>query len=153
MKLSAHFSLSEFTRSDKARELGINNQPGILQINHLSKLCEHVLEPLRAHFGKPVMINSGYRSPALNKAVGGSATSQHVNGEAADIHIPSVSMAEIWGYIRDNLDFYELIAEKISRRDGSAGWIHVSYRAGEYPKMAKSFIGKGQYPRGLHYID
>lgn len=153
MKLSEHFSLSEFTRSEKAKALGVRNEPSILQIHHLSLLCTKVLEPLRVHFDKPVIITSGFRSAALNEAVGGSKTSQHLKGEAADINIKGIAMADIWQYIKDNLEFDQVIAEKISRKNPQAGWIHVSYRAGHNRKEAKSYIGNGKYPYGLHYID
>lgn len=153
MRLSENFMLSEFTRSEKAKKLGIRNEPTILQIHHLSLLCHHVLEPLREHFAKPVNITSGFRSLELNKAVGGSDTSSHIKGEAADINVSGVAMHDVWNYIKNNLEFDQVIAEKISRTNPHKGWIHVSYRAGNNRKQAKSFIGNGQYPYGLHYID
>lgn len=94
MKLTDHFSLSEFTRSSTADRLHINNTidlsvpSGQSVFKNLKNLCEQVLEPLREHFGIPVVICSGYRCPQLNKAVGGVPNSQHLKGEAADIVLP-----------------------------------------------------------------
>ena len=94
IRLSEHFMLSEFTRSSTAERLGLDNSLDASDpldqdvINNLRNLCEQVLEPLRVHAGQPLMIASGYRSPALNKAVRGSPHSQHLTGEAADIRLP-----------------------------------------------------------------
>ena len=94
IRLSEHFMLSEFTRSSTAERLGLDNSLDASNpldqdvINNLRNLCEQVFEPLRVHAGQPIMIASGYRSPALNKAVRGSPHSQHLTGEAADIRLP-----------------------------------------------------------------
>ena len=94
MQLSEHFSLSEFTRSATATERGISNNldpqnpAHAAIIANLRNLCEQVLEPLRAFARQPIIISSGYRSPALNRAVGGAKNSQHLTGEAVDIRIP-----------------------------------------------------------------
>src|SRR5690606_6364327 len=87
MQLTKHFALAEFTRSDTARRLGIDNSPTPEHLENLRKLAQ-TLEQLRAVLGHPIHITSGYRSPALNKAVGGSATSSHSEGLAADFHCP-----------------------------------------------------------------
>jgi len=147
-QLSKHFSLAEFTRSKLAETMGIPNKPAGRQVDNLAALCYHVLEPLRAHFGKPVTINSGFRSIALNEAVGGSATSQHLSGEAADIEIKGVANADIWQWIVDNVPFDQIIAESLSKTDGSAGWIHVSYSIKHNRKEALSQV-KGKYVLGL----
>ena len=126
MKLSEHFDLNEFTRSATADRLHIDNSlnpsdpTGQSIINNLRNLCEKVLEPLRQHFGIPVVISSGYRCPALNKAVGGVPNSQHLTGEAADIVLPKLADAFYW--LIDNVPFDQLGFE--SR--GSTKWIHVS---------------------------
>ena len=126
MKLSEHFDLNEFTRSATADRLHIDNSlnpsdpTGQSIINNLRNLCEQVLEPLRQHFGIPVVISSGYRCPALNKAVGGVPNSQHLTGEAADIVMPKLADAFYW--LIDNVPFDQLGFE--SR--GSTKWIHVS---------------------------
>ena len=133
MKLSEHFSLREFTRSSTAESLGIDNSvdpttaQGVTIIRNLANLCAEVLEPLREHIGKPLIISSGYRCKALNKAVGGVANSQHLVGEAADLSIPSVAEAREWmRWLMDNTRFDQLILEH--NRHG-IHWLHVSHKA------------------------
>lgn len=98
MELSEHFDLNEFTRSATADRLHIDNNlnpsdpTGQSIINNLRNLCQQFLEPLREHFGIPVIISSGYRCPALNRAVGGVSNSQHLTGEAADIILPPLTL-------------------------------------------------------------
>lgn len=87
MKLSKNFELREFTRSETASRLGIVNEPGVEQIENITALVTDVLQPLREMYNAPLMINSGYRCPELNKAVGGVETSQHIKGEAADVNV------------------------------------------------------------------
>lgn len=128
MKLSEHFQLSEFTKSATANKYGFKNIPNDNQIANLKALCENVLEPLRQHFNVPIIISSGYRSPALNKAVGGTPTSQHKTGEACDIHIPDEATGNQWfEWIKDNLQFDQLIKERATKTSKSF-WIHVSCR-------------------------
>lgn len=126
MKLSTHFSLAEFTKSQTAERKGIDNTPTQDHIEKMKILCVSVLEPLRTEFDKPIMINSGYRSPDLCEAIGSKSTSQHAKGEAADIEIPGVDNAELATYIQDNLNFDQLILECYTG-DPSSGWVHVSY--------------------------
>ena len=126
MKLSNHFSLAEFTKSQTAERKGIDNTPTQDHIERMKILCVSVLEPLRTKFDKPIMINSGYRSPDLCEAIGSKSTSQHAKGEAADIEIPGVDNAELATYIQDNLNFDQLILECYTG-DPSSGWVHVSY--------------------------
>lgn len=85
MKLSENFELSEFTQSDTATRKGIANDPGVTEVKAIENLAVKLLQPLRKAYGKRMVINSGYRCPELNKAVGGVPTSQHVKGEAADV--------------------------------------------------------------------
>jgi len=125
MKLTEHFSLSEFTRSSTAARLNIRNIPEARHIENLRNLCKHVLEPLRTAMGVPIHISSGYRCTALNRAVGGVSDSQHLTGEAADIRLPSTAIGRKWFlWMMDNLPFDQLIWE----RQGSTHWIHVSCR-------------------------
>ena len=122
-KLSEHFALSEFERSDQANALKIDNRVPVRYVPSLETLCREVLEPLRQHVGKPIRISSGYRCPALNKAVGGVANSQHLTGEAADIHLDSIEEGREWfKWLMDNTNVDQLIWE----RSGSTRWIHVS---------------------------
>ena len=130
MNLSPHFTLAEMTASATARAIGDPNQPGPAEISKLRILCERVLEPVRMHFGLPVRINSGYRSPRTNRAVGSSNTSQHRVGEAADFEIQGISNADVAIWVRDNLAFDQLILENYTRGIAGSGWVHVSYREG-----------------------
>jgi hypothetical protein len=129
MKLSEHFQLSEFVKSHTAIRLHIDNSPTETAIKNLANICEKILEPLRAHYGQPIHINSGYRCYSLNKAVGGSATSQHTKGEAVDLEIPGVSNQELYDYLKDNYVFDQLILEFHKPEVPNSGWIHVSLRA------------------------
>lgn len=131
IQLTPHFTLAEFTRSGTAISRNIKNDPSNKEIERIRQLCENVLEPLRRRFGV-IRITSGYRCPKLNKAVGGVATSQHLYGEAADIHISSVEQGvKMCGYLIENISFDQLILEHINR-EGS-GWIHVSYKSDRNP--------------------
>lgn len=127
IQLSKHFKLSEFTRSATASAKKIDNTPTLEVVSNLQQLCIHVLEPLREHFNCPITISSGYRCPALNTAVGGVATSQHMTGEAADIHLPSSAIGKKWFIWLMDQDFDQLILEK-STPTSTSYWIHVSYR-------------------------
>ena len=128
MKLSENFSLQELLKSQTALRKGIDNKPTDPSVvTNLQVLCEKVLQPVRTHFGKPVVINSGYRCPKLNKAIGSSSKSQHTKGMAADIEIPGLSNKELAEYIEDNLPFDQLILEFYNGVDPNSGWVHVSY--------------------------
>lgn len=130
-QVTKHFSWAEVTRSQTANRLGIRNQPSQEAAERIEGLCQWVLEPVRSHFGRPVRLNSCYRGPALNKAVGGSPTSNHVIGCAADLEISSVSNGDIAEWIRDSgLEFDELILEAYTPGNPSSGWVHVAFRPG-----------------------
>lgn len=124
LKLSPHFTLGEMTVSQAASRRGLDNTPGPAVIEALKALCVNLLEPIRVHYGRPVVVTSGYRSPRVNKAVGGSPTSQHCLGEAADFTVPGVSNLAVARWIRDTLEYDQLIYEF-----GEGGWIHASWRA------------------------
>lgn len=118
-----YFSIEEMIKSDTAKAKGIGNTPSQEVIDNLTKLIEAVLDPLREWFGKPITVNSGYRCEALNKAVGGSKTSDHMTGRAADIDTGSKEEnKKLFDYIKDNLEFDQLIDEK------NLAWVHVSFR-------------------------
>ena len=129
MQLSKHFTLSEMIKSQTALRKGIDNTPSEQVINNLKQLCINVLEKVREHFDKPILINSGYRSVKLNTAIGGSKTSQHVTGEAADIEIPGISNLELAIWIKDNLKFDQLILEFHNKNIPDSGWVHVSWNS------------------------
>ena len=131
MKLSKHFTLQEFTKSQTATRLGLKNQPGPEHIVRLEALCENVLEPVRVFFNIPFSPSSGYRSPELCKAIGSKPTSQHARGEAVDFEVPGLSNRDVAQWIVDNLDFDQLILEFYEEGDPNSGWIHVSYVDGD----------------------
>ena len=127
MKLSEHFALAEFTRSESAKRHGVSNEPTPEHLQNLITLCEKVLEPIRMKFG-PINISSGYRSKALNHYIGGSLNSQHCEAKAADIDMDGMggaSNTEIFNYIKDSLDFDQLIWE--FGDNNKPDWVHVSY--------------------------
>lgn len=148
MKLSPHFSLAEFTASATAQARRIDNRPNVAQIAAMRLLCAKVLEPVRAYFGRPVRITSGFRSPQLCLAVGSKVSSQHAKGEAADFEIDGISNLTVAKYIRDRLPFDQLILENHVMGDPNSGWIHVSYRDGRLRKEALRYA-RGTYFKGL----
>ena len=113
--------------SRTAQRLDINNKPTVDHKQNMVKLAEEIFEPLRAYVGGPIKINSFYRSPKLNKAIGGSSKSQHCNGQAIDIDdtFGRMSNAEMYEFIKDNLDFDQMIWE--FGNDSNPNWVHVSY--------------------------
>lgn len=121
MKLSNHFTIDELTVSQEAARNGISNAPNEDVIENLRKLCAKVLEPLRMSLGTPVIVSSGYRSPEINKMIGGSPTSQHMTGQAADIIVPGLTAQELFHTIIDLNLPYDQVIEEFSR------WVHVSY--------------------------
>ena len=131
MQLSKHLSLAEVTRSDSAKRNGISNEPTAEHLNNFKLLAEKVFEPIREHFKVPIHISSGYRSSALNKKIGGSLTSQHCQGEAIDIDMDGsasgVTNAQVFNYIKDNLNFDQLIWE--FGTSSNPDWVHVSYES------------------------
>jgi hypothetical protein len=152
MNLSANFSLKEMTRSDAATRLGLNNTPDEKTIDNLKTLCEKVLQPIRDHFGKTVTVTSGFRSSETNQAIGGSKSSDHVRGQAADIEIAGVPNAELAQWIMDNLDYTQLILEFYTQGIPDSGWVHVSFDPNNLKKQeltAVKVAGKTQYLPGL----
>ena len=146
LRLSPHFSLAEVTASQTAVRRGIANDPPQAAIAALKKLCTEVLEPVRLHFDRPVIVSSGYRSPELNRAIGGSGSSQHCKGEAADFTVPGVSVLDLAQWIQRNLNYDQLIYE-------FGRWVHVSYRSGRLRNQelsARRIAGRTQYLPGIH---
>ena len=123
-----YFTINELCYSATAQANGINNTPNATQRNALTALVDTVLDPLRRAWGKPILVNSGYRCPALNKAVGGKASSQHLRGEAADITT---------GSPQSNKQLYDLAISlrlPIDQLIGERGytWLHISHKASGY---------------------
>ena len=149
--LSKNFTLTEFTKSQTALRQGIDNTPNDEHLASAKLLFEHVVQPVRDHFG-PTVINSGYRGPALNTAVGGSSKSQHCKGEAADIECPGTANYDVAKWIEDTLDFDQLILEFYTPGIPDSGWVHVSYKAEGNRKSILTAMkenGKTVYKPGL----
>ena len=129
MQLSKHLSIAEIMRSETAKRKGISNMPTEEHLENFKLLAEKVFEPIREHFKVPIHISSGYRSKALNTAIKGSLSSQHCSGEAIDIDMDgtSITNAQIFNYIKDNLSFDQLIWE--FGTDKNPDWVHVSYES------------------------
>ena len=130
LKLSENFSLYELTHSNTGEARKIYNLPDEAGIERLRQVCLHILQPVRNHFGKPVRVNSGYRSLALNTAIKGAKTSQHMKCEAADYEIDGMSNRELAHWVADNLQFDQVILEFHNNpQDPNSGWVHTSYVA------------------------
>ena len=128
--LGKSFTLEEFVKSQEAIRLGIDNTPDEEQIFNLQLLCNNVIQPVRDYFNKPVVISSGYRSPALCEAIGSSATSQHTKGQAADFEIFGIHNKEVADFIVNSLDWDQCILEFWNEKDPNSGWVHCSYAYG-----------------------
>ena len=127
MKISKHVSYKEGVHSITALRLGLKNDPSESHLFNMKLIAEKVFEPLREHVGGPIKINSFYRGPELNKAIGGSAKSQHCHGQAMDIDdtYGHASNAEMFNYIKANLDYDQMIWEFGTEQNPD--WVHVSY--------------------------
>jgi hypothetical protein len=151
-QLTKNFSLAEMVKSETALRHGMENSPGPDELNNLLQLCANVLQPVRDHYQKGVKVNSGYRSPEVNARVGGSKTSDHCRGMAADIEIPGVPNADLASYIRDHLQFTQLILEFYTPGVPDSGWVHVSYDDQDLKKQVLTATrkdGKTVYLPGL----
>jgi zinc D-Ala-D-Ala carboxypeptidase len=149
MQLSTNLSLAEVTRSETAKRRGISNMPTAEHIENFKKLAANIFQPIREHFGKPIIISSGYRSAELNKAIGGSLSSQHSSGEAIDIDMDGTDITnkQIFDYIKENLNFDQMIWE--FGTDANPDWVHVSFASNRSQRkqilVAKKVNGKTTY--------
>ncbi|QDP61978.1 MAG: putative peptidase M15 [Prokaryotic dsDNA virus sp.] len=127
MNISKHITYAEAIHSNTAKRDGIDNTPNSQHLENMKELAEKVFEPLRSWVGGPIKVNSFFRSPKLNEAIGGASSSQHCKGQAIDLDdvYGHKTNAEMFLYIRENLDFDQLIWE--FGTDMSPNWIHVSY--------------------------
>jgi len=151
MKLSANFSLGELTKSETAIRKGIDNSADEIVTAHLQALVDNVLQPVRDKFGS-VKVTSGYRSPLLNSSIGGSKTSHHCYGFAADFEVVGMDNRELAIWIRDTLEFTQLILEFYTAGDPNSGWVHCSYDAQDLRKQvltATKVDGKTKYVTGI----
>ena len=151
VRLSTNFTLQEFTKSQTALRQGIDNTPNNEHLENAKELFENVVQKVRDNFGVTV-INSGYRGPALNEAVGGSSTSQHCKGEAVDIECPGTPNYDVAKWVEDNLEFDQLILEFYTPGIPDSGWVHVSYTTEDNRKQCLTAMkenGKTIYKPGL----
>lgn len=148
MNLSTHFSIAEMTKTSQK----LDNTPSEEILKHLKYTAEQ-MELVRALFGKPITINSGFRSEAVNKAVGGSKTSQHCSGAACDFEIEGISNYDLAKKIADSdIQFDQLILEMYTSGQPSSGWVHCSFVQSKPRKQiltATKINGKVQYLAGL----
>ena len=145
MKLSENFSLQEMTFSPSAIRKGIANKPTDEHIENLRILCEKVLQPIRDKMACTINVSSGYRAPALNALIGGSRTSQHCFGQAADLQVEGRNH-EMFNFIKDNLEFDQVIWE--FGTDAEPAWVHVSFYSKHNRKQVLKAVkvnGKTQY--------
>lgn len=149
MKISEHISYEEAIRSNTALRRGIDNTPGRYEVTNMVGIAENIFEPLRKWVGGPIKINSMYRCEELNRAIGGSSRSQHCQGRAIDLDdtFGHKTNAEMFDYIRQNLNFDQLIWE--FGDDNNPAWIHVSYIAEDGNRKrvmrAEKIDGKTKY--------
>lgn len=147
MKISNNITLQEATKSETAIRKGIDNMPDGEQLNNMILVAQKCFEPIRMKHGKPIGISSFFRSPALNKAIGGSTTSDHCKGCAididADIYNNGITNKEIFEWLRTNVDFDQLIWE--FGTDENPDWVHVSYRKTGNRKQILKAIKGGKY--------
>jgi zinc D-Ala-D-Ala carboxypeptidase len=151
MQLSKNFSLDELTRSTTATRLCIDNSPSAQVVENLQALARNVLQPVRNHLG-PIIISSGYRSPDLNKAIGGSRTSDHCLGFAADIQINNYDNQKLAKHIQAMGGFTQLILEFYEEGRPNSGWVHISYNPANLKNeclRAVKQAGKTVYLKGL----
>jgi len=151
--LTNNFSLQEMIKSETALRRDMDNTPHSDEVvQNLTTLCEQVLQPLRDVYGVGIKVNSGYRSPDVNAAVGGSRTSDHCKGQAADIEIPGVANADLAQYIADNFQYTQLILEFYTQGIPDSGWVHVSYDANNLKRQVMTAVkqnGRTVYLPGI----
>ena len=151
MKLTANITLDELTKSQVAERKGIDNNPRPEQIENLKALAVNVLQPIRSHFDKPLIISSGFRCAQLCVEIGSSVNSQHVADDeaaAADFEIPGVDNRELATWIKNELEYDQLILEFYKDGEPASGWIHCSYSRNSNRQQwlrANRVDGKTQY--------
>lgn len=148
MRLSKDFTLQELTVSSTATKHGISNIPNQDQITNLILLCQFILQPIKEHFNKPVIINSGYRSPELCLLVNSTVTSQHTKGQAADFEINGISNKELADWIVANLDYDQCILEFWNKEEPNSGWVHCSY---SFDHSRKQYLKAVKTDKGTLY--
>ena len=151
MNLSKNFTVAELSKSEAATRQGIDNTPSMTVIDNLQALVDNILQPIRDKFG-PIIVTSGYRSPAVNKAIGGSTTSDHCKGYAVDFEVLGKDNKELALWIKDNLKFSQLILEFYHKGTPDSGWVHVSYNKDNLKNEELTAVkvgGKTVYQKGI----
>lgn len=150
--LEYNFPISEFERSQAASRYNVDNTMGPKELENARALAKNVLQPIRDHYNKSVNITSGYRGPKVNRAVGGSLNSQHMKGEAADFSVSGERHIDVCRWIKDNLEFDQLILEFVDPKRPGSGWVHVSYVSDGSRKNRKEVltINNSGTKSGLH---
>jgi zinc D-Ala-D-Ala carboxypeptidase len=143
MILSKNFTLAELTKSETAIRRDIDNTPSDEVVSNLTTLCNMVLQKVRNSHGV-VTVTSGYRSPELNKAIGGSTTSDHCKGLAVDFEVPGLDNRELALWIEDNLTFKQLILEFYTEGEPNSGWVHCSFEDGENNNQVLRAVKEGK---------
>ena len=152
-QLSKNFSLAEMTHSNTAISKGLDNTPSADIIANLQILIDNVLQPIRDKLGKSIKINSGYRSPAVNASVGGSITSDHCKGQAADIEVAGMANGDLAKWIVENFKFTQIILEFYTQGIPDSGWVHVSYNPDNLKCQVLTAVkqnAKTVYLNGIH---
>jgi zinc D-Ala-D-Ala carboxypeptidase len=152
MQLTENFSLAEMIKSETALRYDMDNTPGDAEIANLQALCENILQPVRTAYGRGIKVNSGFRHPEVNAKVGGSRTSDHCRGMAADIEIPGIPNYDLAKYISENFQFTQIILEFYTPGIPDSGWVHVSYDANNLKRQVLTALkenGKTVYKPGL----
>jgi len=148
MRVSKHITMAEATKSQTATRLGISNIPDAFELEAMKLLANKVFEPVRQHFGFPIAVTSFYRNKKVNKAIGGATNSQHTTGEAMDIDADvfgKLTNKNIFDFIKNNLDFDQLIAEGWDDKTKDYQWIHVSYsKVKNRKQILRAIFRKGQ---------
>tara|TARA_R110000803_G_C11888313_1_gene310626 strand:+ start:144 stop:599 length:456 start_codon:yes stop_codon:yes gene_type:complete len=146
MLLSENFTLAEMLKSQTAERMGIANYPHDTHIECLKKLCVNILEPIRAHYRKPIQPSSGFRSELLCEVINSKKTSQHALGQAVDFEVIGVTNEDLCRWIIDNLEFDQLILECYT--GGNSGWVHCSY-SDQHRREVLTYDRINGYRKGL----
>ncbi len=149
MILTEHFTLEELTKSDTASRKGIENEPDAEAIKNLILVSTMILEKVRNHYGIPFSPNSGFRCLELNREIGSSDKSQHVEGKAVDFEVPGIDNKEVALWVKENCSFDQLILEFYKEGDPHSGWVHCSYDIDKDPQRMKADIFDGKTWREL----